>query len=1318
MDRRRGLSSGERVLGLLLGLGKGRLDGTDLGRRAHEALRVWEKDPQDVQALQRATVMYGEALRSIPADHPQRVGLIEQLAGCHRNLWIARGDLDDLRVGLELMADCARLTPAHDAEEWAGRRWATMVLHVLRYGVTKSSEDLGGAEAWRRELAPLLSGPYRHPWEAGIRAAVCLTDAQLAAVRGDAAACAELAGQARQILGGPVLPAGGWAVETWGVLLRRRTLFQLSAYEDTYDEPAYVEALALASCGIDAFGVGPGLPAALLRFRGRLRAVHYRLHRRSDAALLARRDFEAALGLAEPSPGEPRARTQWRLAHLLLLRSHYGALDAADTATLHETAAAALAGTAPGTPEHADCLHLAAELRRVAGADGSPEHLREAVRMYEQVLPALQHTGIGWEVHNRLSIVLRDLHRATGDPGHLDAAIGHAERSLTLCPERDAPHTAPLLHTTLGELHRLRYEWSVHHDDYDRALHHSRQALELSPYPGAAPQWALRVSNHAIVVALAGGAASLRRAEDLLRDALSRDDLPPSERTLLHHNLGTIMREAAEATRDRDLLRDAILNLRLADAAAAEDGGLPEARRNLALALHAQWELDRQPGPLDESHDLLRSALANSSAGTPLRPLVLSDLGTVLIARAAHRLGPDRPATVTGQAAGAWAPSSGPDPSAVALARDDLERAADLLAEALDEPAGGAAARALIATQYGEALADLGWLTGRPGLVEESLAPQREAVRALDEAGPHWFAPALFLADSLIRQDDPSAEDRREAADLYRRITRHPLTAPASRWRAAVARARLLTDARDWTGALDAYTTAIAALPQLAWGGLDFDDRLDALSDTSQTVSDAAATALQAGAPERALEILEHGRGLLLAYALDMRADLETVRERSPRLAAELALLRDERPPRHGPAGVHRRRRQRTWDRLVEQVRQVPGLEGFLHPPPYHKLLGAARQGPVVVLNSSTLRADALVLHEGRLTVVPLPRFRHRKAVLRAEALATLIHRTGTGAGPAAEARERRDYLTDLLDWLWATVAEPLLPVLAPAARRGRQHATAPRLWWCPTGVFNRLPVHAATRLPDPDTPHDQGTDSLADRFVTSHTPTLRALATAREEAGRAASRTASPALLVGVGETPPGTDLPPLRHVPLEIDDVARLLPTARGLRDKDAHRDAVVRHLSAGGWLHFAGHAEQDAVNPDGVLYLWESDRSRSLRIRDIAGLRLEQADLAYLSACQTHRAPPAHSDEPVSLAGALQLAGYRHVVASLWQLNSNRARQVATDFYTTLLLTPDGRTGASTPEAAAGSAHALHAAVSRLRGMRPEAVDLWAAYVHIGP
>jgi hypothetical protein len=56
--------------------------------------------------------------------------------------------------------------------------------------------------------------------------------------------------------------------------------------------------------------------------------------------------------------------------------------------------------------------------------------------------------------------------------------------------------------------------------------------------------------------------------------------------------------------------------------------------------------------------------------------------------------------------------------------------------------------------------------------------------------------------------------------------------------------------------------------------------------------------------------------------------------------------------------------------------------------------------------------------------------------------------------------------------------------------------------------------------------------------------------------------------LLVGVGKTPPRTNLAELHHVAAEIDAVARLFPTAEPLRDEDALREAVLRRLRAGGW------------------------------------------------------------------------------------------------------------------------------------------------------
>ena len=78
--------------------------------------------------------------------------------------------------------------------------------------------------------------------------------------------------------------------------------------------------------------------------------------------------------------------------------------------------------------------------------------------------------------------------------------------------------------------------------------------------------------------------------------------------------------------------------------------------------------------------------------------------------------------------------------------------------------------------------------------------------------------------------------------------------------------AELLVGQGDWAGALDACDLAIAVLPRLAWGGLTFDDRLHALSD-SRIRSATRRPSPSTPALPCALEILEHGRGQLLAHA-------------------------------------------------------------------------------------------------------------------------------------------------------------------------------------------------------------------------------------------------------------------------------------------------------------------------------------------------------------------------------------------------------------------------------------------------------------------
>ena len=82
----------------------------------------------------------------------------------------------------------------------------------------------------------------------------------------------------------------------------------------------------------------------------------------------------------------------------------------------------------------------------------------------------------------------------------------------------------------------------------------------------------------------------------------------------------------------------------------------------------------------------------------------------------------------------------------------------------------------------------------------------------------------------------------------------------------------------------------------------------------------------------------------------------------------------------------------------------------------------------------------------------------------------------------------------------------------------------------------------------------------------------------------------------------------------------------------------------------------------------------------------------------------------DEAIHLAAAVQAAGYRHVVATLWQIADDTAPSLTETVY--LQLAPDGRLDGRR------AASALHAAVGELRSRFPDQPSRWASYAHFGP
>jgi CHAT domain-containing protein len=149
------------------------------------------------------------------------------------------------------------------------------------------------------------------------------------------------------------------------------------------------------------------------------------------------------------------------------------------------------------------------------------------------------------------------------------------------------------------------------------------------------------------------------------------------------------------------------------------------------------------------------------------------------------------------------------------------------------------------------------------------------------------------------------------------------------------------------------------------------------------------------------------------------------------------------------------------------------------------------------------------------------------------------------------------------------------------------------------------------------------------------------------------------------------------------------------------------VLAALPTGRWAHFACHGASDLSNPSASYLLLTDHRQRPLTVVDVARRRLVDVDLAFLSACSSARPGGRLADEAIHLASAFQLAGYRHVIATLWPIGDQPAVDIATDVYTTLTTTTDGDV-----------AGAMHIAVRRMRQQREWArPSVWASHIHVG-
>ncbi|KAL9127853.1 MAG: hypothetical protein Q9217_003344 [Psora testacea] len=155
------------------------------------------------------------------------------------------------------------------------------------------------------------------------------------------------------------------------------------------------------------------------------------------------------------------------------------------------------------------------------------------------------------------------------------------------------------------------------------------------------------------------------------------------------------------------------------------------------------------------------------------------------------------------------------------------------------------------------------------------------------------------------------------------------------------------------------------------------------------------------------------------------------------------------------------------------------------------------------------------------------------------------------------------------------------------------------------------------------------------------------------------------------------------------------------------------VLEQATACSLVHFACYGASDVEQPSKSALLLGTRSVEKLTIGDLQSLNHQLAQVAYLSACSTAEiGARSLIDENINLATTFQLAGFRHVIGTLWGAFDSPAVAVAANSYEHLLKQDAGT--------ASPAARALHHSLLDLRAKNGngDKISLWAPFIHVGP
>ncbi|KAI1376538.1 CHAT domain-containing protein [Hypoxylon crocopeplum] len=440
----------------------------------------------------------------------------------------------------------------------------------------------------------------------------------------------------------------------------------------------------------------------------------------------------------------------------------------------------------------------------------------------------------------------------------------------------------------------------------------------------------------------------------------------------------------------------------------------------------------------------------------------------------------------------------------------------------------------------------------------------------------------------------------------------------------------------DWQQAYETANCMAALVPQVSSKSLETTDRQYAIGNTNlgAWACDAAASALHAGkGPVAALNFLEQGRGALAASFVEIRADVQYLHAKYPELADRFVHLRDklDLPPArmahtstYDTRVTQRHNVSKEFDSLITEIRKQSGFEDFLLATSEEKMRNAAKDGPIVVINTCGFRCDAILVEQHQIRSIALP---------------------GLKGEDINEKSGGELWRPKVLEWLWDVLARPVLEALG--FTRPPDNDAWPHVWWVTTAALARFPLHAAGYHKDPG-------NSVLDRVMSSYSPSIKAIIHGRQRLRVRNDGMHSQALLAQLPFAAKEI------QVLAELCNAMALKPVEPRPRKQD-----ILSHLSKCEIFHFAGHGHTDITDPSMSQLLLEDWATDSLTVSSLLEMNLYERPpfLAYLSACGTGEiAVSKFYDENIHLVSACQLAGFRHVIGTLWEVNDESCVDIA--------------------------------------------------------